>query len=242
MVDLQHIELGAWELPQARRGASAADFIDRLECGGEVGQRVGFLCAPHHFATEVESPQVAQRATGCLVVVVEDLQFHGLAVGGEVVVCLADVLVDVFRERGDIDVVGGKLRQGDMETGALDGIGHQRRHDAGQGGAAGNVGEAERHPLAGGPQVGGYRTHHLFVVLVGVGADHVEHTADPTGGDADLLGRAGDGHRKDGKGTATDLDEVVAHGGGQHTDTAEGVVVQKLIPLVGLVVGIVDVA
>lgn len=47
---------------------------------------------------------------------VEDLQLHGLAVGGEVVVGLADVLVDVLRKRGDIGFVGGKLRQGDVET------------------------------------------------------------------------------------------------------------------------------
>ena len=118
-------------------------------------------------------------AAGCLVGMVEDFQLHGLAVGGEVVVGLADVLVDVLRKRGDIGFVGGKLRQGDVETGALDGFGRQRRHDPGQGGAARHVGEAERHPLAGGLQVGGYCLHHLLVALVGVGTDHIEHAADP---------------------------------------------------------------
>ena len=242
MVDLQHIEFGAWELTQARRGASALHLVDRLERGGEVGQRVGFLGAPHHLATEIEAPQVAQRVGWCLMGMVEDFQLHGLAVGGEVVVGLADVLVDVLWKRGDIGFVGGKLRQGDVETGALDGIGRQRRHDPGKGAAARHVGEAERHPLAGGSQVSGYCLQHLLVTLVGVGADHIEHAADPAGGNAGLLGGPRDGHREDGKGTASDTDEVVAHGCGQRAETVESVVVQKLVPLVGLVVGVVDVA
>ena len=90
--------------------------------------------------------------------------------------------------------------------------------------------------------MGGYCLHHLLVALVGVGADHIEHAADPAGGNAGLLGGPRHGHREDGKGTASDADEVVAHGRGQRAETAESVVVQKLVPLVGLVVGVVDVA
>ena len=241
MVYLQDVEFGLGELLEAGRGAATVHLIERLERHGEVGEWSRLLLAPHHLAPEVEPPEVAQVAVRGLMVVGEAAKAHLLAVGFEVVVGLANVLIDVFGERTDIFFVRSKLAERYMKAGALDGVGAYLLHDVGESRHAGHVGQAKRHAIAGGEQVVGDGFHLGFVALVGVGAGHVDHASDPARGDARLVGGSGDDQPDDGKGMAVEQGEVKLHGGGAGREAAHHLVVDECVPHVSLIKGVVDI-
>lgn len=87
----------------------------------------------------------------------------------------------------------------------------------------------------------GNSRHYVLAEVLNIRTHHVEHTSNTTRRNPRLLGQASHRERNDAKWLTRYSHQVVAHSGGKPRQPLCQMIVQKLVPLVGLIIGVFDV-